>query len=550
MTEAGSFAIGDFRVDPARNVMAGPDGEVLIEPKIMDVLCLLAAHRGEVLSRETIIDTVWGRSFGADESLTRAVSRLRKLFGDARTPAQVIETISKRGYRLIAPVSYETGMPNVSPAARQRPRRRWLMIGLVALVAIAVGGIAYFMLPAGQARAADGVSVSIRRFDALGPNGGLVARSLSDQAAVALSRASLLHIVKGGEGSRHEPVSYIVRGSVQPLGPGIRVTVEVADSLSGESLWAGNFDRPRALDAAGEDELVGAITGELDNRLLGFAKTAIRRKPLLALRPWELTLLATWVPGSDEVFLHPHTKDATWPQRRALALDRNYAPAHASLAQALGYYALFMRDAPVSAMRREAAEHARLARALAPYDAGVLYELASYYRMIGDRAAAEAALERVLAIQPDHPVARLDLAFVRGLCAPRGAAAAAALRNALGQISPDNPVRAVALSHLADVELGLGDPAAAADAAARSHDIVHQTWSGMTLAAALVEQGKSAEALRISRETKAEWPGLDWTRFAATMAPAWCLGGPDQPRVAAAFRRLGALEASARQPHP
>jgi tetratricopeptide (TPR) repeat protein len=172
----------------------------------------------------------------------------------------------------------------------------------------------------------------------------------------------------------------------------------------------------------------------------------------------------------------------------------------------------------------------------------VLYSLSSYYRMIGDRAAALSALERVLAIQPDHPVARLDLAFVRGLCAPQGAAAAATLSDALEQISPDNPVRSVALSHLADVELGRGNFAGAADAAARSHDIVHQTWSGMTLAAALAEQGKVAEAVRHSRETKAEWPGLDWTRFAATMVPAWCLGGPEQGQAAAAFHRLGVLE--------
>jgi tetratricopeptide (TPR) repeat protein len=291
---------------------------------------------------------------------------------------------------------------------------------------------------------------------------------------------------------------------------------------------------------------VSAVAGEVDNRLLGLAKAVIKRKPPLTLRPWELTLLATWVPGTDEVFLHPHTKDATWPQRRALALDPNYAPAHASLAQALAYYALFTRDAPVEAMRHEAASHARLARALAPYDAGVLYALASYYRMIGDRAAAEAALERVLAIQPDHPVARLDLAFVQGLCTPQGASAAATLRNALAQISPDNPVRSVALSHLADVELGIGNVAGAADAARQSHDIVHQTWSGMTLAAALAAQGKAAEALRISRETKAEWPGLDWTRFATTMVPVWCLSGADQVRVADAFRRLGTLEARSR----
>ena len=549
MTEAGRFAIGGFRVDPARNVVAGPDGEVAVEPKIMDVLCLLAAHQNDVLSRETIIDHVWGRAFGADESLTRAISRLRKLFGDTRTPPQVIETISKRGYRLIAPVAFGDGSPGDVPV-RSKLRVGWWAIGVLTLILLAAVMIPALRRQTVQERG-EGLSVLVHPFEPLVPADAGLARSLTDQVAVALSRASLLHVRKGdGTVSPVDEQTYLVRGSVRPLGSGVRITVEIADPRTGESLWAGNFDRSLKLDSASDDELASAIAGELDNRLLGFAKVVIKRKPPLALRPWELTLLATWVPGSDQVFLHPHTGDATWLQRRALALDPNYAPAHASLAQALAYYALFTRNAPVARMRQEAAQHARVARALAPYDAGVLYQLASYYRMVGNRAGAQAALERVLAAQPDDPLARLDLTFVRGLCTADGAASAATLRRALDQISPDNPIRWVALSHLADIELARGDVAAAADAAGQSHEIVHQTWSGMTLAVALAAQGKAAEALRISRETKAEWPGLNWTRFAADMVPAWCMGGPDQPRVATAFRRLGALETGASKPRP
>jgi DNA-binding winged helix-turn-helix (wHTH) protein/TolB-like protein len=545
VTHATRFTVGAFRVDRGRNVVAGPNGEAPLEPKIMDVLCLLAAHPGEVLAREAIIDAVWGRSFGADESLTRAVSRLRKIFGDVRTPAQVIETISKRGYRLIAPVAFETGASGIAPPEPKRLIPRWLL-ALPILFVLIVGGWAYLHRPAATAAsAADGVSVLVRPFDALTANDRITARTLSDQVAVALSRASLLRIRKGSEAASGAGMAYAVRGSVQPLDAGIRVTIEITDPRSGDSLWAGNFDRPQKLDTASADELAGAISGELENRLLGLAKGAIRRKPFPALRAWELTLLATWVPGSDEVFLHPHNADATLPQRRAILLDPNYAPAHALLAQALAYYALFTRDAQVEQMRREAALHARIARGLAPYDAGVLYALANYYRAAGDRAAADAALRRVLALQPDHPLARLDLMFVDGLCSARGTRAAAALRTAIGRLSPDNPVRPVALSHLADVELGLGNYAAAADAAAQAHEIVHQTWSGMTLAAAFAAQGKDADAIRISRLTKLEWPGLDWTRFAKEMVPAWCLGGPQQGRAAAAMRKLGAIEAAA-----
>src|SRR3989337_2386093 len=97
-----SFRLGNFLVDPQRNRVAGTDGEVSLQPKAIDLLCTLAERHGEVLSRAELIDRVWGREFGADESLTRAISQLRKAFGDTREEPQVIETISKRGYRLIA----------------------------------------------------------------------------------------------------------------------------------------------------------------------------------------------------------------------------------------------------------------------------------------------------------------------------------------------------------------------------------------------------------------------------------------------------------------
>src|SRR4051794_19327589 len=108
------FRIGDYHVDPNRNRVTGPAGESPLQPKVIDVLCALAERHGEVLSRSDLIDRVWGKEFGADESLTRAISQLRKAFGDTREVPQVIETISKRGYRLmVAPVA--AGDERVAP---------------------------------------------------------------------------------------------------------------------------------------------------------------------------------------------------------------------------------------------------------------------------------------------------------------------------------------------------------------------------------------------------------------------------------------------------
>src|SRR6478752_1408333 len=109
------FRLRDRLVTPARNSILGPEGETGIEPKIMAVLCVLAGDPGRVFTRAELIDQVWGTEFGTDESLTRAISHLRKALGDTRGEPAVIETIAKRGYRLL-PGSLDVSSPAAVPA--------------------------------------------------------------------------------------------------------------------------------------------------------------------------------------------------------------------------------------------------------------------------------------------------------------------------------------------------------------------------------------------------------------------------------------------------
>jgi len=115
------FRLRDRKVTPQRNSIAGPEGEISVEPKIMAVLCVLAGEPGRVFSRAELIDKVWGTEFGADESLTRAISHLRKALGDTRAEPAVIETISKRGYRLLPSAAQAVAQPAL-PAARPQEK--------------------------------------------------------------------------------------------------------------------------------------------------------------------------------------------------------------------------------------------------------------------------------------------------------------------------------------------------------------------------------------------------------------------------------------------
>lgn len=98
------FRAGAFQIVPMRNVIEGCGSTTSIEPLIMDVLCALSEQPGEVLSRDALLSHIWYANPGADESLTRAISILRRAFRADEGGQPYIATVWKRGYRLAAPV--------------------------------------------------------------------------------------------------------------------------------------------------------------------------------------------------------------------------------------------------------------------------------------------------------------------------------------------------------------------------------------------------------------------------------------------------------------
>lgn len=99
-TDASAYRLGRFQIEPTRNLIRDGANGFRVEPRIMDVLCSLAERKGEVVTRNELIEQHWGDQFGGDESLTRAISHLRKTFKIAGAEEPYIETIPKRGYRL------------------------------------------------------------------------------------------------------------------------------------------------------------------------------------------------------------------------------------------------------------------------------------------------------------------------------------------------------------------------------------------------------------------------------------------------------------------
>jgi DNA-binding winged helix-turn-helix (wHTH) protein len=120
----GEFRLADWLVQPSLNRLSCGEREVQVEPKLMDVLVYLAANAGQVVSKNDITDAVWPDLFITESVITRSIAGLRRAFGDDARNPRFIETISKRGYRLIVEVERASVMgpqPTAADAPHHRP---------------------------------------------------------------------------------------------------------------------------------------------------------------------------------------------------------------------------------------------------------------------------------------------------------------------------------------------------------------------------------------------------------------------------------------------
>jgi DNA-binding winged helix-turn-helix (wHTH) protein/tetratricopeptide (TPR) repeat protein len=104
MRMRNGFIAAEWTVCPSRNLLSRGEEEVRVEPRVMDVLVMLADRAGDVVSKEDLIAQVWPDRHVTDDVLTVTIYALRKALGDEARRPRFVETVSRRGYRWIAPV--------------------------------------------------------------------------------------------------------------------------------------------------------------------------------------------------------------------------------------------------------------------------------------------------------------------------------------------------------------------------------------------------------------------------------------------------------------
>src|SRR5215471_8091125 len=215
---------------------------VRLEPKVMGVLLCLAQHPGETLSKEQLFQAVWPNIIVTEGVLKRCIGELRRVFDDDARNPHIIETISKRGYRLVASVS---ALAAAAPAPPET----------AVTDSIAVLPFANMSADPENEYFSDGITEEI--IDALAQIPGLhvVARSSAFSFKGKYIDLRLL-----GEQLK---VRTVLEGSVRRADNRVRITVQLVSTADGYHLWSERYDRELTDVFAIQEEIAQAITQRL-----------------------------------------------------------------------------------------------------------------------------------------------------------------------------------------------------------------------------------------------------------------------------------------------
>lgn len=364
------FRVREWRVQPALSQLEQDGRVVQLEPKVMALLELLASRPGDVFSRQELEEAIWQGTVVGYDALAKAVNKLREALGDNKNDPQYIQTISKKGYRLIAEVRVETsdqasvvesGVAQATRLGEKKPGvfRHWLAIGSV-LTAVAIIGLSVFLLTkekqhlpvrhtASVAEAKPTVVILPFRNISPGDKDDYLADGLTSDLTTSLSKLSGLWVTASNatliyknktvtpEEIRQEfNARYVISGDVNKLGQAIRINVHLSDLESSKILWSERYDRQYTDLFAIQDEVTQQILHSLSLTLTNEEKRHIAKRYTNNLEAYETFLRAQYLLNARTPEDNATARDL---YKKAIGLDPGFARAYAgmSYSYAVGY---------------------------------------------------------------------------------------------------------------------------------------------------------------------------------------------------------------------
>ena len=297
-----TFLFESFRFDQ-RGALFRRDGAaevpVAVGSRALDILAVLVARPGEVVSKEEIAAAVWPGRLVEDSNLTVQIAALRRVLDCGRPQGSCIQTITGRGYRFVAPVR-RVQTDTRSSSAAKAPR-----LSVVVLPFVNLGSA---------------------------PDQQYFADAITDDLTTDLSRISGSIVISRNTAFTYKgkPVDvkrighelnirYVIEGSVRRIGCEVRVNVQLTDAETGTLLWADRFDATRANLTEAQDEIAGRLAATLNLKLIEDMGARIGEKGAVDANARDLIMRGRSV--SLRPMSGPNRQEALRVFERALEVD-------------------------------------------------------------------------------------------------------------------------------------------------------------------------------------------------------------------------------------
>jgi TolB-like protein/DNA-binding winged helix-turn-helix (wHTH) protein/Tfp pilus assembly protein PilF len=329
-----SFQFGEFEIHPRQQELRRRGHVVHIEPQVFDLLLYLVSNRERTVSRDELIESVWGGRIISESALSSRISAARRALGDSGEQQRLIRTVSKRGFRFVG--SVELGVPSQAQPADDGKSATLIPAGASPFEPAPDAALVRLALP-------DKPSIAVLPFQNISgdPEQEYFADGLAEDMITGLSRQRWFFVIarnstftyKGKpidvrQVSRELGVRYVLEGSVRKAAGKVRVTGQLIDAANGVHLWADRYDRQMADVFAIQDDITNRVIDSVGSQIVAAEAARIRRKPPQSIDAWDLVIQALphmWRANADE------QRRAQDLLQQAIAIDPSYAHAHALL---------------------------------------------------------------------------------------------------------------------------------------------------------------------------------------------------------------------------
>jgi TolB-like protein/DNA-binding winged helix-turn-helix (wHTH) protein len=472
VSDASTIRIGAWTASPALNLLERDGHSTKIEPRAMDVLMVLARHSGGVVSVDELLASVWKGVVVGDGSVYLAINQLRGVLDAGSEGPSHIETIPKRGYRLVVPVDpagvQQAAGRAASSAPQSLPRERrlgWLLAGVVAGSLLLVS--ASLLRDSPQPAASTSVAVLPFVNISSDPEQEYFADGITEELSNALSRIRDLHVTGRTSAfyfkGRNEDVrtigaaldvEHILEGSVRRSQDRVRITAQLVNARTGYHLWSHTYER--TLDDAFviQDEIAQSVANALQITLGVGAPGRV---------PGMTRNIAAYDEYLRGVSLAMEFTAASYPPaiehlQRAVTHDPSFAVAWAMLCNVYRYGAVSV-PSRAEAWRRKGAEALARARELTPDAPDVLVQTTLDLVERSSWLEAGAVHARAVAAYAQSGM-NVDAALARGFLLVSVGRAREAVES-FERARAIDPLMVTASVGLADAHLGAGNLRAA-----------------------------------------------------------------------------------------